>query len=51
MDCELDMGAVCPYILKVKKSADSIYQSKKICGKSAQIATTTKVRMIGSQML
>ena len=33
------------YILKVKKSADSTFQSKKICGKSAQIATTTKVRI------
>ena len=24
-----------PYILKVKKSADSTFQTKKICGKSA----------------
>ena len=33
------------YILKKKQSADFTFQSKKICGKSAQIATTTKVRM------
>ena len=32
---EVDRVMVRAYILKVKKSADSNFQSKKICGKSA----------------
>ena len=37
VDCDdlYIIGAVCPYILKVKQFAESAFQSQKICGKNA----------------
>ena len=41
VDDAVQNSILAAYILKLKKSADFTFQSKKICGKSAEIAMTT----------